>query len=254
MVTTEIRGRIAIVSLDRAEKRNAFNPELVQGLKHEVEELNSNDTIRAIVIKGNGTAFSAGADLDYIQQLRSNTKEKNVQDSSALAQMFEAIYSSPKITVSAVDGYALAGGCGLAMVTDFCYASSNAQFGFTEVKIGFIPAIVMVYLLNKMSPQNVRELLLTAEIISAQRAEELGMITELIDGDFYKEVIQRVESLISKTSGQAIELTKEMLRTVPGMEHAAALEYAAEQNAKARSTEDCIKGMDAFLSKNKISW
>ena len=254
MVTTEINGRIGVISLARAEKRNAFNPELVASLKNAVEELNSNDAVRAIAIRANGPAFSAGADLAYIQELRTNTKQKNIEDSTALAEMFESIYQSPKITVSAVDGYALAGGCGLAMLTDFCYASNRAQFGFTEVKIGFIPAIVMVYLLKKLNHQKVRELLLTGAIISAEQAVGIGMVTDIIEGDFDAELLNYINKMIESTSGKAIALTKEMLRNAPALDHQSALTYAAEQNAIARSTEDCIRGMDAFLSKTKLNW
>lgn len=255
MLHTEIHNRIGIIKLARPDKRNAFNAELVNLIKHAFDSYNEDQGIRAILITAEGSAFSAGADLAYIQSLRSNSLEENEQDSMALADMFETIYNSPKLTISAVQGAALAGGCGLATVTDLCFASEQATFGYTEARIGFVPAIVMAYLLKKTSIQLARELMLTAKIIDAKRAYEVGLVTEVLPPeDFEDLVISQVQKLIHSTSGQSIALTKEMLRTIPAMQHKEALKYAAQLNAKARSSEDCMRGMDAFLNKEKLDW
>ncbi len=243
------------MSLSRAEKRNAFNAELVQAIKQTYMDLNTEPGIRAIVLKGEGKAFSAGADLGYIKSLRANSLKENEADSMALADMFEAIYQSPKLTISAVHGPALAGGCGLATVTDLCYASSDASFGYTEARIGFIPAIVMVYLLSKTSMQTARDLMLTARVIDAKEALDLGLVSRILPTEgFHELVLAEVEKTIMSTSGQSIEMIKEMLRKIPELDHDASLKWAAALNAKARNSEDCIKGMDAFLNKETLNW
>lgn len=246
---------IGIITLNRPEKRNAFNPELVAQVNKAMDKLNANPAIRAIIIRATGESFSAGADLSYIQSLRNNSYEENLGDSLRLAAMFESIYQSPKLTYSAVSGHALAGGCGLAMVTDFCLATENASFGFTETRIGFIPALVSVYLRYKLRAGDIRELLLSARIINAKEAIEIGMVNTLLDQtNFEAECLQHIERQISELSGDAVALTKELLRAQREQEHSAMLNTAAEFNARARSTADCIKGMDAFLNKTKISW
>lgn len=255
MLAIDIHNRIGIITLNRPEKRNAFNPELISQLKNAVDDFNTDDEIRAILINAEGKAFSAGADLAYIQSLRSNSLEENVADSTALAEMFEAIYNSPKLTYTAVNGYALAGGCGLALITDFCLATENAQFGFTEARIGFIPALVTVYMMKKLQGKVVSQLMLEASIYDCDSAFELGLISAKFKSDNFDEnVLQHIQTVISSTSGESIRLSKELIRSIDGLSHKAALEIAAKQNALARSSKDCIKGMDSFLNKTKISW
>ena len=169
-VLTNKKGNILEIILNRPDKRNALNSEFVGELRQAFGEANADDSIRVIILKGSGKAFSAGADLGYLQQLQNNTYDENLQDSSHLMELFKLMYSHKKLIIAQVEGHALAGGCGLATVCDFIYTVPEALFGYTEVKIGFIPAIVMFFLLRKIGEAKARELLLTGTLIEATRA------------------------------------------------------------------------------------
>jgi len=159
------------------------------------------------------------------------------------------------VVIGQVQGHAIAGGCGLATVCDLVYSVPEAQFGYTEVKIGFIPAIVMVFLVRKLGDAHARELLITGQLISAERANRLGIVTEVVAADGLEErVLQTADMLITTNSGQSMAMTKQMMAEVQQMSIVNALEYAAEQNAHARSTEDCRRGIAAFLNKEKFTW
>ena len=141
-VITEIRDRIGYIILNRPDKRNALNSECVSELKISIKSFENNSEVRALILKSAGEVFCAGADLAYLQQLQNYTYEENLADSKNLAELFKLIYSFPKPVISLVNGAALAGGCGLATVCDICFATPSSTFGYTEAKIGFIPAIV----------------------------------------------------------------------------------------------------------------
>lgn len=251
-VQLEINNRVAYVVMSRMDKRNAFNPELVAELFDTITRLNERDDVKIIVIKSAAAAFSAGADLAYIQKLSSFTHEENLEDSRNLKRLFEAIYQSPKITITQVEGPALAGGCGLATISDFCFATPDSSFGYTEARIGFVPALVMVYLRHKLPMNKCNEWLLTAGVFSADKALEDGLIFRVC-ANIEDEVIQFVDSLLSGVSLESVSRTKMMMRNLP-ISHEDALEFAAQQNALARKTNDCARGIDHFLRKEKIEW
>jgi methylglutaconyl-CoA hydratase len=207
------------------------------------------------VIKANGEAFCAGADLGYLQQLQKNTFDENLEDSRHLKKLFETIYNFPKVVIAQVEGAALAGGCGLANVCDFCFATPESKFGFTEVKIGFIPAIVSVFLLRKIGEAKAKKLLLTGDIINAKEAYECGLITEIVEKESMVEYVKnKCNLLILQASDQSLALTKHLISAVQHLNIDDALEYAAFQNAKARASDDCKKGIASFLNKEKINW
>jgi methylglutaconyl-CoA hydratase len=165
------------------------------------------------------------------------------------------LYHFPKITIAQVEGPALAGGCGLAGLCDFCFATPNSQFGYTEVKIGFIPAIVSVFLTRKIGENLAKQLLLTGNIISAEEAFQMHLITKVIDANTIAEEVQSFSQKILKSvSGESIALTKELMASFPGNSINEQLEMAATFNAKARATADCKKGISAFLNKEKLTW
>ena len=149
-VKYSVLDRIAFITLDRAEKRNALSYDLVTELKSAFADAENDDAVKVIVLKANGEAFSAGADLEYLQQLQSFSYEQNFNDSNHLKELFLQIYSLKKVVIAQIQGHAIAGGCGLAAVCDFSFATPESKFGYTEVKIGFIPAIVMVFLIRKI--------------------------------------------------------------------------------------------------------
>jgi methylglutaconyl-CoA hydratase len=172
-----------------------------------------------------------------------------------LRDLFDLIHRGNKVFISQVEGPALAGGCGLATLCDFCYASPEATFGYTESKIGFVPALVAVYLQYRIAGHHMRELLLTGKIMAAEEAHSMGLVNRVVSDDrIGQEVTALAEQLCETVSSGSVAYIKQLLRKVPGMDMDEALEYAASLNAEARSSADCIKGIDAFLNKEKIKW
>jgi methylglutaconyl-CoA hydratase len=254
-VSINKHDRIFEIILNRPDKRNALNSEFVQQLTEAFTEANDDKETRVVVLKANGQAFSAGADLAYLQQLQNNTFEENLQDSSQLKELFHLLYMHKKVVIAQVEGHAIAGGCGLATVCDFTFSVPEAMFGYTEVKIGFVPAIVMFFLLRKIGEAKARELLLTGDLISAQRAKELNLLTEIIEADkIANHVNEFAMKLVRETSPESIALTRKMIAEIQDKATIEALDYAARQNAHARASEDCKRGIGAFLAKEKISW
>ena len=255
MIEVSIEDRIGTILLNRPEKRNALNNEMAVKLHEALVQLKNDDSCKVVILKANGDAFCAGADLAYLQLLQNNTYDENLLDSKQLMEMYNTLYHFPKITIAQVEGPALAGGCGLAGLCDFCFATSNSQFGYTEVKIGFIPAIVSVFLTRKIGENLAKQLLLTGNIISAEEAFQMHLITKVIDANTIAEEVQSFSQKILKSvSGESIALTKELMASFPGNSINEQLEMAATFNAKARATADCKKGISAFLNKEKLTW
>lgn len=248
-------NRIGYITINRPDKRNALNYQVVSELKNAFWEAENDDHCKVIVLKAEGAAFCAGADLEYLQQLQKNNYEENLADSSHLKELFEQIYTHPKVVIAQIQGHAIAGGSGLATVCDFSYAVPEAMFGYTEVKIGFIPAIVKVFLLRKIGEGKAKELLLSGNLITAQKAVEMGLINGMVEKDLLeKTVMETALKLCTENSGQSMQLTKQMIAKVQEMSLSNALQYAAEMNATARGTADCKKGIASFLNKEKLSW
>lgn len=250
-----IQNRRAYITLNRPEKRNALSYELIAELKEAFHLAEKDNQVKVIILKANGEAFCSGADLTYLQQLQNFSYEENLQDSNHLRELFFQIYSLEKVVIAQVQGHALAGGCGLATVCDFVFAVPEAKFGYTEVKIGFIPAIVMVFLLRKIGEGKAKQLLLTGDLIQAEEAMQLGLVSKVVLPD---EIVNHVEifaqRLIDSNSEHAMMLTKKMIGAVQSMTLEESLTFASKMNAKARESDDCKKGIDAFLSKKKITW
>jgi methylglutaconyl-CoA hydratase len=254
-ITYTINEKVAVISLNRPEKRNAFNATLVAELKQAFTEADADTAVKVIVLKGNGEVFSAGADLGYLQSLQSNTYQENLDDSTSLMQLYKQIYTLSKPVIAQIEGHAIAGGCGLATVCDFSFAVDEAKFGYTEVKIGFIPAIVMVFLLRKIGERYAKELLLTGKLISAAEAKYMGLINDVVGVENMQSTIDQLcKELIEQTSRASVQATKQMIAAVQEMDLNNALNYAAEMNAKARATDDCKHGIASFLNKQKPEW
>lgn len=254
LILTKIENRVGTIVLNRPEKRNALSAELVSEMTQAVLEMNENDLVKVILIKSAAKPFCAGADLAYLTQLRDFTFDENVADSRKLRDLYEAIYTSKKLTVSQVEGPALAGGCGLATLVDFCFATHEATFGYTESKIGFLPALVMVYLREKVGVAVMQDWLLTGRVFDANEAALKSLIYKVVDSDSIEaEIMQFIEHILIGVSKESISGIKNMLRNLPEG-RADALDYAAQMNAVARATSDCKKGIDAFLNKEKITW
>ena len=255
LVNYQVKDRIAEIILNRVDKRNALNSEVVIELSKAFNDAEHDENVKVIVLKANGEVFSAGADLDYLKKLQSNSFEENLADSNLLKKLFEQIYSQPKIVIAQVQGHAIAGGCGLASVCDFIFTTPQAKFGYTEVKIGFIPAIVAIFLIRRIGEGKAKELLFNGDLIDATYAKEIGLINFISTEDkIEEEVLAYADKLCKTTSAQSIALTKQLINNVQDLPLTEALEFAAEMNAHARSTNDCKNGINAFLNKKKIDW
>ncbi len=255
LVQYEILNRVAYITLNRPEKRNALNLELVSQLTQSFLQAKEDEQVKVIVLKANGEVFSAGADLAYLQQLQTNSYEENVTDSSALKNLFYTIYTSPKIVMAQVEGHAIAGGCGLASVCDIVFSIPEAKFGYTEVKIGFIPALVACFLIRKLGEARTKELLLSGDLIDAETASRYGLINFISGKDDIGESVKKyAENLTSGTSAQSVALTKQLLNIAQNSSLEKSLEEAVIFNAQARATTDCKQGISAFLNKEKLEW
>ncbi|MDZ4745283.1 MAG: enoyl-CoA hydratase-related protein [bacterium] len=245
-------GPVGIVSMNRPTKRNALSVELVSDLRRAFEAFASNNDVRVIVLKGEGTSFCSGADLDSLQRIADASAMENLADSTHLMQMMQSVVECPKPVIAQVHGPAIAGGCGLASVCDVVVAGRNgALFGYSEVRIGFIPAIVLVYLMQKVGDARARRLVLSGATISAEEAFRIGLVSDVVEDDNLDLYVSDLAATMAKNSGTAMALTKQMLNALHGMSSDAALKYATSMNALARQTDDCKAGIARFLNSNK---
>ncbi len=255
IVLYEVVDRIATITLNRPEKRNALNPELVGLLTEFLIKAGQSDEVKIVILKANGQVFSAGADLAYLQQLQQNSYEENLVDSNHLKTLFTTILKLPKVVIAQVEGHAIAGGCGLATACDVIFAVPEANFGYTEVKLGFVPAIVTCLLMRKTSETIAKRMLLTGELFSAETALNYNLITFVTKRE---EIAQNVNKfaveLCINSSTNALKVTKQLINetTYAGLEES--LAAAVEINAKVRESSDFRKGIASFLDKEKIKW
>jgi len=248
-------GRIVTLTLNRPERRNALNQSLVLELTRVIGSLEQDEFVRVILVTGAGKAFSAGADLDALAKLADASDKQNLEDSLALARLFETIRSSSKVVIAWVNGHAIAGGSGLATACDLSFAAASAKFGFTEVRIGFVPALVSVLLKSRLSETGIRDLLLTGRLLSAKEAQELGLITRFVSDEELEGVVMDVATSIARnTSADAVSRTKELLRAIDSSSFEDAMQVAARANAAARRSADCVAGVQAFLEKKEAPW
>ncbi len=254
-IETTVKDKIGYIILNRPEKRNALNYKMVSELKSTFKNFEDDALVKVIVLKSKGKVFCAGADLESLQQLQNNTYEENLEDSLHLKALYQLIYSLKKVVIAQVHGHAIAGGCGLASICDFSFAAPEAKFGYTEVKIGFIPALVKVFLIRKIGEAKAREILLTGDLFSADVAAAMGLINYVVPAaTLEQKVINFATHLIQNNSGESMSFTKNMIAEVQNLSLEEGLQYAAEMNASARSGNDCKKGIAAFLNKEAIQW
>lgn len=248
--------RKARITLNRPEKRNALDDTLVKELTLAFSAAGKDQNVKVVVIDAAGPAFCAGADLDHMQHLSNFDLEENRSDSQHLANLFRVIYELRKPVIAVVNGPALAGGCGLATACDIVIASQeNAKFGYTEVRIGFIPAVVMIFLIKRVGEAKAREVVLRGNIISAVEAREIGLINMVVPSSELEQTVSTLtDELVQKNSGTAMGLCKEMLSKLPGMNFMDSLDFATNMNAAARMTGDCKQGINAFLKGERVQW
>lgn len=255
MLDVEIKERIGYLTLNRIEKKNALNFEFIRRIKASLDELSLDDRVKLLVIKSNSDVFCAGADLDYLMSLKDNNFEENLADTRHIAELFDKIYNFPKLTIAQVEGHAIAGGCGIATAADFCYAVPEARFGYSEVKIGFIPALVSTYLVKKIGESKARELLLTGKLVSGDEALKFGLVHAIVQKELIQDYVYNLAlQLIETTSETSVRETKKLLVELQDKPWAKAIELATIANAKMRETADFKKGLNSFIDKTKLTW
>jgi methylglutaconyl-CoA hydratase len=212
--------------------------------------------VKVITLAASGPAFCAGADLEYISRIASFDLEENRTDSARLANLFRLMYEVRKPVIALVNGPALAGGCGLATVCDFVIATEErARFGYPEVRIGFIPAIVMIFLVKRIGEGRARELVLRGDTVNASKAQAMGLATVAVpEAQLEGEHQKLADDLLHKNSLTSMGLCKELLSKLHGMNLSDALEFAANMNAASRMTAECKQGIAAFLKKEQMDW
>lgn len=244
---------VATITLNRPDKRNAISYELIQDMLAAFAEVQKSNAL-VLILTGAGKSFCSGMDLENLKALIGHTPKQNIEDSKIMAQLFRTLYDFPKPTIAAVNGAAVAGGTGLATLCDFTLAAPEARFGYTEVRIGFIPAIVSTFLLRQVGEKIARDLLLTGRLFDAEEAKRIGLVNEIVPAD---QLIKRANELaaqLMENSPASLLYTKRLLSTAARAQVDAQIEAAVRENAAIRSTADFREGISSFLEKRKPKW
>ena len=248
----ELDGAIARVTLNRPEKRNALNETLIKGIRKALQQANNDAAVRVVVISGAGRDFCSGADLRSLKTIAAGSIVENSADARSLMELFAQIRRVSVPVVAAVRGKALAGGCGLASACDIVLASADAKFGYPEVKIGFVPAMVTAILRRNVSEKRAFELLTRGAEIGAAEAKEFGLVNQILAEEDFEAAVTNYVRAFEQMSKSAVALTKAMLYQMDGMSFGDALETGVDVNVIARMTEDCQKGIAKFLKKAEV--
>jgi methylglutaconyl-CoA hydratase len=244
---------IATITLNRPDKRNAISYELIDDLVRALDEVNTSSA-RILILTGAGKAFCSGMDLDNLKALIDRTPEQNLADSRTMAALFRSLYEFPKPTIAAVNGAAIAGGSGLALLCDFTLAVPEAKFGYTEVRIGFVPAIVATFLLRQVGEKAARDLLLTGRIFDAAEALKLGLINEIVAPEKLLDRARELAAQLAENSPLSLFHTKRLLTDHARAELDSQIEAAIRSNAGIRESVDFREGIASFLEKRKPNW
>ena len=244
---------ISTITFNRPEKRNAVSHQLIADLMSAMEQAERSSSL-VLIFTGAGKAFCSGMDLDDLKGLIGRSDEQNVKDSETMARLFRSIYEFPKPTIAAVNGAAIAGGTAIATICDFTLASSEAKFGYTEVGIGFLPAIVSSFLIAQIGEKRARDLLLTGRIFGAEEASTLGLVNEVLAPENLIHRAHELAKTLMKNSPASLRATKALLAGYTQLQLDAQVRDAIEQNAKIRQTHDFKEGISAFLEKRSPVW
>jgi len=249
----EQQNGVAHITLNRPDKRNALSPRMLAELQSALDEIERSKA-RVVILTGAGKAFCAGMDLEMLAAIAKQTPHENQEDSRRMAKLFRRIWSFSKPLIAVVHGAALAGGCGIATLCDFTLAAPEAKFGYTEVKIGFLPAIVSVFLTRQIGEKKTRDLLLTGRIVEAAEAKELGLVTEVVPADRLMDSARELANVLIAASPSSLTRAKRLLTSAAcaGIDHD--LERAILENARIRCTPDFREGVASFLEKRKPVW
>ena len=253
MLRLEREGQLATITLTRPEKRNAISTQMIEELLGALDDCERGPE-RVVIITGEGAAFCSGMDLDALKAIAEQSAEQNLEDSRRMARMFRRLWAYPKPLIAAVNGPAIAGGCGIATLCDFTLAVPEAKFGYTEVRIGFIPAIVSVFLVRQVGEKRARDLLLTGRILEAEEAQRISLVTQIVPTERLMDAARVLAASLMANSPSSVFETKRLMRRYAETEVDRELEMAVEENAKIRVTADFREGVAAFLEKRKPVW
>lgn len=249
----DISGNVAHITLNRPDKRNAISAQMIADLQSALDAIEKSHA-RVAIMTGAGKAFCAGMDLEMLAAIAKQSPAENQEDSRRIAKMLRRIWSFPRPLIAAVNGAAYAGGCGIATLCDFTLAAPEAKFGYTEVKIGFLPAIVSVFLTRQIGEKRSRDLLLTGRIIDAAQAKEYGLVTEVIPAERLMDAARELADTLISASPSSLARAKRLLVSAVANSVDADLERAILENARIRCTPDFKEGITSFLEKRKPVW
>lgn len=253
-LTCDLTDSVRTITLNRPERRNAISSEMIEDLLAALAAADSDPAVRVLILTGAGKAFCAGMDLEGLQSIADQSAEENLGDSRQMARMFQRVYAFSKPLITAVNGAAIAGGCGIATFSDITLAVPEAKFGYTEVRIGFIPALVSVILRRQVGEKRARELALTGRIFDAAEAFRLGLVTEIVPAENLMLRAREVAASFLASSPSSLLHTKRLLLHYDEGEVQREIELAIKANAEIRHTEDFREGVTSFLEKRAPKW
>jgi methylglutaconyl-CoA hydratase len=249
----EFSGEVARITLNRPDKRNAISAQMMCDLQTAFDTIEKSHS-RVVILTGAGKCFCAGMDLDMLSTIAKQSAAENQEDSRRIAKLLRRIWSFPRPLIAAVNGAAYAGGCGIATLCDFTLAVPEAKFGYTEVKIGFLPAIVSVFLARQIGEKRSRDLLLTGRIIDAVQAREYGLVTEVVSAASLMDRANALADELMAASPSSLTRAKHLLTSAAAASVDHDLERAILENARIRCTPDFKEGVASFLEKRKPIW
>jgi methylglutaconyl-CoA hydratase len=249
----EYDGELAIITLARPDKRNAISTQMIEDLLASLAEVQSSSA-RVGILTGEGKAFCSGMDLDELRAIATRSPVEHLEDSRRMARLFRTVYSFPKPLIAAVNGHALAGGCGLATLADFTISVPDAKFGYTEVRIGFIPALVSVFLRRQIGEKRTRDLALTGRLFDAAEAREMGLVNLVVAAEELMAEARKLAATLIAASPTSLARTKRLLVEFSEKDLDREISMAIQENADIRSTADFREGLASFLEKRTPKW
>ena len=249
----EYDGALAIITLARPDKRNAISTQMIEDLLASLAEVQSSPA-RVAILTGEGKAFCSGMDLDELRAIATRSPVEHLEDSRRMARLFRTVYSFPKPLIAAVNGHALAGGCGLATLADFTIAVPDAKFGYTEVRIGFIPALVSVFLRRQIGEKRTRDLALTGRLFDAAEAREMGLVNLVVAAEELMAEARKLAATLIAASPTSLARTKRLLVQFSEGDLDREISMAIQENADIRSTADFREGLASFPEKRTPKW
>jgi methylglutaconyl-CoA hydratase len=251
---TKREGPVEHVTLNRPEVRNAFDEHMIGEMTRWAEDMRADPGVRVAVLTGAGKVFSAGGDLGWMARMADYSRDENLRDAEALARMYEQLDTLPVPLIGCVQGAALGGGAGLAAICDVVVAARDAAFGFTEVQLGIVPAVISPYVIAKIGRSAARELFLTGARFSADRAREIGLVHAVVDSTDLDAAVRRYVDRFLRCGPRAITATKALIARVADRPAADVAAITAEAIAAVRTSAEGQEGLRAFLEKRRASW